>query len=246
MIDALLERLSEATAVAPLLGLAVGVLLGLSPLALPMVPAVVATVSAGRLDERGVRHRLPLLRLAPSIIAFTAGMNGVLGLVGLLFATVAVALTRASIVLHLLAAAVLGVLGLRLLLRRSSLCNRAKAIPPRPGAAFLYGIGFSVAGCPACGPIAIGIGSATALVAGPLVGLATVATFVLGHAVVLIAAAGLGARLLPSGTENVPWLRLDLIVGAMFLLASAYYLYRVLSGEVTTKLPGEPGSGLLP
>lgn len=90
------------------------------------------------------------------------------------------------------------------------------------------------------------MGAAAALVGGPLYGLLTVGAFVLGHALVLIAAAGVGSRLLPNGTSSVPWLKLDLVVGVMFLLASAFYLYRVLSGEVTTKLPGEPGSGLLP
>ncbi len=245
MIDTLLGRLADGSAAAPLLGLAIGLLLGLSPLALPMVPAVVATVSPGRVDDQGVRRRLPLWRVAPSIVAFTAGMNGVLGLVGYLFVTVTIALTRASVVLHLVAAAVMGLLGLRLLLLRTSMCKRAAAIPPRPGAAFLYGIAFSVGGCPACGPIALGVGSAAAL-AGPLYGVATVAAFVVGHALVLIAVAGLGARLLPSGTASIPWLKLDVVVGAMFLAASAFYAYRVLSGDVITKLPGEPGSGLLP
>ena len=246
MIEMMLERLADGSAAAPLLGLAIGLLLGLSPLALPMVPAVVATVSPGWIDDDGTRRRLPLLHLAPSIVAFTAGMNGVLGLVGILFVAVTVALTRASIVLHLLAAVVMGVLGFRLLLRRTSLCNRAQAIPPRPGAAFFYGVAFSVAGCPGCGPIALGVGTAAALVAGPFWGLITLAAFVLGHALVLIAVAGLGARLLPTGTADVPWLRLDLLVGAMFLVASAYYVFRVLNGDVSTKLPGEPGSFLLP
>lgn len=145
MIDTLLVQLGDGAMAAPLLGLAIGFLLGLSPLDLPMVPAVLATASPGRIDEQGVRRRLPLLRVAPSIIAFTAGMNGVLGLVGYLFVTVTIALTRASVVLHLLAATVMGVLGLRLLLRRTSLCKRAQAIPPRPLAAFGYGIAFSVA-----------------------------------------------------------------------------------------------------
>lgn len=100
MIDTLLVQLGDGAMAAPLLGLAIGFLLGLSPAALPMVPAVLATASPGRIDEQGVRRRLPLLRVAPSIIAFTAGMNGVLGLVGYLFVTVTIALTRASVVLH--------------------------------------------------------------------------------------------------------------------------------------------------
>lgn len=246
MFFKLLEQLAEGSVAGPLMGLALGVLLGLSPLALPMVPAVVAAASPGRVDGSGVRTAPSLLRLAPSIIAFTAGMNGVLGVVGYLFVTVTVALTRASVVLHVVAAAVMGILGLRLLLRRTSLCNRARAVPPNPVRAFLYGIAFSVGGCPACGPIAMGVGTAAALVGGPVYGLAIISAFVLGHAIVLIAAAGVGAKLLPAGTASVPWLRLDLLVGVMFLLASAFYVYRLLTGQVSTLLPGEPGSKFLP
>lgn len=44
----------------------------------------------------------------------------------------------------------------------------------------------------------------------------------------------------------MPWRRLDVVVGWLFLAASAYYAYRLLSGGVSTRLPGEPGSGLLP
>lgn len=59
-------------------------------------------------------------------------------------------------------------------------------------------------------------------------------------------AEGTGARLLPAGTDRIPWRRLDLAVGSLFVLAAAYHLYRVGNGDVSTKLPGEPGSGLLP
>lgn len=43
----------------------------------------------------------------------------------------------------------------------------------------------------------------------------------------------------------MPWRRLDLVVGVLFV-AAAYYVFRIVSGDVTTNLPGEPGSGLLP
>lgn len=246
MIDILLERLTEASVTGPLLGFAVGVLLGLSPLALPSVPAVVGILSPGRISAGGERLRLPLLRVFPSILAFTLGMDGVVAFVGYVFISVTIALVRASIVLHLVAAAVMGILGIRLLLRRTSLCRRAETIPPKTLAAFGYGILFSIGGCPGCAPISLGIGSAAALIAGPLFALVVIAAFVLGHAAVLTAAAAVGGRLLPDRTNQVSWLRLDMIVGAMFVLAAIYYLYRVLAGEVTTKLPGEPGSGILP
>ena len=71
-------------------------------------------------------------------------------------------------------------------------------------------------------------------------------TFVAGHAAVMILAVVVGSRILPFGTSKIPWPRLDLIVGLMMLAASAYYTFQLASGRVTTYLPGEAGSGLLP
>ena len=59
-----------------------------------------------------------------------------------------------------------------------------------------------------------------------------------------LAAAAIGARLLPDG--NVSWLRLDLLVGVLLLAGAAYYAYAIATGAVTTVLPGEPGSTVLP
>lgn len=244
MVETLIARLAEGSLLGPLLGLLVGGLLGLSPIALPTIPAVLATVSRGYVYESGYRLRAPVGQAFPSILAFTAGMNGVLGLAGYAFVTVTVALARAAVALHVFAAAAMLVLGLRLLTRKSSVCGRPGAIPPEPGRAFLYGIGFSIGGCPGCGPVALAVGSAAAAVAGPIYGLAIIGTFILGHALVLLAAAAVGSRLLPDG--QISWLRLDLVVGVMLLLGAGYYIFRIFNGDVTTLLPGEPGSTILP
>ncbi|MGH2684567.1 MAG: cytochrome c biogenesis CcdA family protein [Actinomycetota bacterium] len=244
MIYDLIERVAQGTVMAPFLGFAVGVLLGLSPASLPSVPVVISALSPGRLGPSGERRSPSVLRAAPSVLAFVVGMDGVLGLLGYVFVQVTVAFTRASIVLHLVAAGLLGVLGLRLLLRQTSLCDRARTLPPTPSKAFMFGIFFAVGGCPACGPVAIGVGAASALVAGPLWALVILAAFVLGRGVVLLASAAVGARLLPAGTDEVPWRRLDTVVGVLFLVAAGYYLYRVFSGDVSTRVPGEPGGGL--
>ncbi len=79
-----------------------------------------------------------------------------------------------------------------------------------------------------------------------MLALVTVAAFVAGRTAVLIATAALGSRLLPAGAGALPWRRLDTVVGGLFLLAAAYYAWRLLSGGVSTLLPGEPGSGVLP
>jgi cytochrome c biogenesis protein CcdA len=245
-MDALFEWLAEGSAAGPLIAFAIGILLGFSPVALPSLPVVVGALAPGRLDQDGLRRPQHWFRIVPSVFAFAFGLNGVLGILGYLFTSVSVALARSSVVLYAVAALVLGVLGFRLVTRRTSLCKRAETIPPKPLSALLYGVGFSIGGCPGCGPLAIGIGAAAALVGGPAYGMIIILTFVAGHAAVMILAAVVGSRILPFGTSKVPWPRLDLIVGLMMLAAAAYYAFQLASGRVTTYLPGEAGSGLLP
>ena len=242
VLDPLLARLADSASLAPLVGLLIGIALSLSPISLPSIPAVMAMVSPGRV-EGGERTRLPLARSGPAVLAFVAGMDGVVGMAGFALVEVTEFLTRAAVVLNLLAVLVLGTVGLLLLFRRTSLCHRATAVPVRPGDALLFGVMFAVGGCPACGPIALGVGVASALVGGPLLGFATVSAFVVGRALVLLAAGYAGALLVPDG-DGPAWSRLDRVVGALFVVAAAYYLYRVLDGQVTTRLPGEPGGGL--
>lgn len=244
MVADLIARIPDAAVIAPLLALLAGGLLSLSPISLPSVPVVMSVLSPGIVSETGRRERTPLLRAFPPVLAFVAGMDGVLGMAGLTIVAVAEALTRAAVVLHLVSAGLLAVLGLRLVFRRTSLCRQPGALSPSPSEAFTFGVVFGVTGCPACGPIAVGVGAAAALVGGVPLAIATVGAFVFGRAAVLLLTAGLGARLLPSGTDAVPWRRLDVVVGGLFLVASAYYLYRVGSGAVVTKLPGEPGGPL--
>lgn len=244
MVEGLIARIPDAAVLAPLIGFLAGALLSLSPVALPSIPVVVSALSPGTVSEAGQRQRRPLLPAFPAVLAFVAGMDGVLGIVGLTVVEVAELLTRAAVALHLFSAGLLAVLGLRLVLRRTSLCRRTASLPPQPSDAFLFGIVFAVTGCPACGPIAIGVGAAAALVGGPALAFGVVGAFVLGRAVVLLLTAAVGSRLLPEGTDMVPWRRLDVIVGALFLLAAAYYLYRVGTGAVVTRLPGEPGGPL--
>lgn len=245
MIPEQLTALGEGQLWAPLGGLLIGVLLSLSPVSLPGVAAALATFSPGRLEADGTRTHISLRQTVPAIVAFVAGMDGIFALVGYLFVQVTVALTRASVALHVVAGVLLLLAGARLLFGRGSLCSRATAIPPTPGRAFMFGMLFSVTGCPGCGPIVVGLSSAVALLAGPLPALFALAAFVLGRSAVLVTAASLGSRLLPTA-EDPTWRRLDLLVGVILILAGGYYLYRVLAGDVTTLLPGEPGIGKLP
>ncbi|MGH3666208.1 MAG: cytochrome c biogenesis protein CcdA [Egibacteraceae bacterium] len=241
MTEVLLGRLAETTAFAPLLGFAVGVALSLSPVSLPALTVSVAALAPGQLDTAGKRKHMPLHRSFLVLAAFVMGMDGLFAAAGYALVSLTVALTRASVVLHLLAGAVLTALGLRLLSRRSSLCNRATAMPPHPSGAFLFGALFSVTGCPGCGPVVIGLSSVAVIVAGPSTALVALAAFLLGRTLTLLAAARAGSHLLPIATEQVAWTRLDVLVGGLFMAAGAYYLVLVATGQVTTILPGEAG-----
>ena len=245
-IDALLGQVASGKLVGPLFGLAIGALLGLSPIALPSIPAVVSVLAPIQAGDAASPPRLSTLRAVPVVGAFVLGMDGVVALAGYAFVELTVALARASVLLHIFAAVLLAVLGVRLVTRRTSLCRRAAAIPPNPADAFGFGIGFAVGGCPGCAPVSLGVGVAAATVGGPLYALAVVVAFVLGHTAVLLGVATAGARWV-GGAEpgSRRWARLDIVVGVLFLIAAAYYVFRVVSGTATTALPGEPG-GLLP
>ena len=249
MIEELIARIPEAASLAPLLAFGVGALLSVSPVALPSLPVVMSVVApttrASAAVDQNPSPRQPLLRAAPTVFAFVAGMDGMLGLAAMTIVELAEFLTRAAIVLHLVSAVLLAIAGLRLLLRRTSLCHRAGTLPPAPSEAFVFGIAFAVTGCPACGPIAIGVGTAAAAVAGPALALGVVFAFLAGRTAMLLAAAAAGARLAPAaGAPAARWRRLDVAVGALFLAGAGYYLFRLLSGAVTTALPGEPGGPL--
>lgn len=142
MTSVLLERLTEATSLAPLLGFAAGVALSLSPVSLPAMTVSLAALSPGRLDADGQRRRMPLPRTFVVLLAFVAGMDLLFASAGYVLVGIAVAMTRASVALYLLAGAILTAVGVQLLLRRSSLCKRASAIPPAPSGAFLFGVVF--------------------------------------------------------------------------------------------------------
>lgn len=245
MTEFFLELLAANATLAPLLGLAVGVALSLSPVSMPALAISVAALAPGQLDEAGRRAHMPLGRSFSTLFAFVVGMDGLLAAATYSVVSLTVALTRASVALHLLAGAILIVLGLRLLLRRTTLCARASRIPPEPSQAFLFGVFFSVTGCPGCGPVIIGMTSVAVIVTGPGTGMLVIGAFLLARTLTLLAAARLGSHLLPVTTDQVAWRRLDLAVGAMFLLAGAYYLLLVTTGQVTTILPGEVG-GVLP
>lgn len=248
-IDWLLERADFETAAAPLLAVAAGLALTLSPISWPSVPAVVSLVTpAGRsgtadglVPEFGTQPEpIGRVRAALVVLGFVIGMDGVLAGLGAVAVSLTDLLVRGGVVLSLVAAGLLGAVGLRLLTRRSSLCTRTLALPPDPLRAVTAGTVFAVVGCPGCAPVAIGIGGAAAASGSVVVSLLAVVGFTLGRWIGLYASALLGGRLLGAPGAAV-WRRLDVVVGVLFLVGAAYYLLRVLTGAVVTIPSGTTG-----
>lgn len=240
-LDAAFERVADGGLAALAFGLAAGVVLGLSPAALPALPAVATVMSpAARRDGASWRSAL---RGAPAVASFVVGMDAPLAVAGYFFSSIAVLLSRASVVLSLLTAAVLAAAGVRMLSRASRQCGPRRDVPPHPADAAAYGVVFGVTACSACAPLLIGLGSAVALAAGPAAAALVLASFLVGRTAVLLVAAVLGGRLLRrSGGERA----FDRLVGLALLAAAGYYAYLVATGRVSAKPPGTPGSTLLP
>lgn len=240
-LDAAFAQVASSPVWAAVFGVAAGVVLGLSPVALPALPAV-ATVMSPRLRPQAAPLR-DVVRAAPVLTAFVVGMDVPLAVLGYYLSALSVALTRASVVLGLLTAALLTVAGLRMLLRSHDACVAPRRLPLHPMDALAYGVVFGVTACSACAPLLLGLGSAVALTGGAATALVVLVFFVAGRTAVLLAAAALGGRLLsrPGGVRSF-----DVVVGVALLLAAAYYVYLVATGRISSILPGEPGATLLP
>ena len=248
-IEWLLESVSFETSIAPALAFAAGLVLTLSPVSWPSIPAVMTVLTpaarAGTADgltpEWG-EERQPMSRVrgALVVLGFVIGMDGVLATIGALAVSFTYLLVRGAIALSLLASVLLAIAGLRLVTRRASLCSRTLALPPDPLRAISAGTVFAIVGCPGCAPVAVGVGGAAAASGSVVISVLAIAGFVLGRWLALYTFAAAGGRVLgPLG--GAKWRRLDLVVGWLFLLGALYYLLRVLLGAVETAVPGTGG-----
>lgn len=248
-IDWLLDAISFETAAAPLLALLAGVVLTLSPISWPSIPAVMTVVTPalrsgtadGLTPEFGEQPEpLGRGRAALVVLGFVIGMDGVIATLGAVAVSFTYLLTRAAIALSLVAALLLAFAGTRLLTRRTSLCQRTLALPPDPLRAVSAGTAFAVVGCPGCAPIAVGVGGAAAASGSPLIATLAVMGFVVGRWLMLLVVAFAGGRVL-GDVGAAAWRRLDVVVGVLFLLGAAYYVLRVALGGVQTAVPGTGG-----
>lgn len=243
-VEFLTAQIEQAGLLAPLLGLLAGAALTVTPVSWPSLPAVVALVGPARAAARA--HR-PAAVSGPRgfavVLGFVVGMDGVVATLSAGFVGVLILLTRAAVVLNIVAVVLLSYAAVRLLRSNGpAVCRRLEALPPDPLRAVGAGVLFSVSGCPGCAPVAAAVGTAAAA-AGPLASLLVVGAFVVGRAATLYAGAAAGGRwLIPDDPRKAR--RVDLVLAAILTISAAYYLWRLIDGQIVTTLPGE--GGLLP
>lgn len=207
--------------------LALGVLLGLNPLALPMLGTSVALGTTGELGAKGGG-----LKLAG---AFAAGLATVYTLLGLGAGAVD-EITEGFLrpwagVAYLVLAVVMGGFAVWLWARPDRFCL-ACAAPPRRSrtakAAFLAGLTGGFVNCPACAGIITGIAGSAATIGNPLYSGAVMAALGLGHGAVLVGATWLIAhgRILSDRTA-----RIGRRVAAVVLAAGAVYFVVAAMGS---------------
>lgn len=239
-LDAAFERLAQGGPAAIAFGLAAGVVLGLNPVALPALPAVAGVLSPRMSARQPWRSAA---RATPTIAAFVVGMDVPLAVAGYYLSWLAVALTRASVVLGAVTVAALAGTGCWLLFRRRHECAPRREIPLHPADAVAYGVVFSVTACAGCAPLLVGLGSAVAVVGGPQAAALVLASYLVGRTAVLVTTAVVGSRLLlrARGARL-----LDALVAGALLAAAAYFAYLIAVGRISSALPGESGSRMLP
>lgn len=209
--------------------LAAGVLLGLSPVTYPMIPAVVGCVLR---EKRPTKDRAAALGLA-----FALGVSTVYAILGFAFGGFGLALltllNRSIWLWYALLAPVLWVMGLRALGFFSFGVPLLRPVRPGPWlrgtpGAYLLGLPFGLVGCPTCALILPSMLAAVAAGGSPILGALTLLGLGLGQGVTLVAAAAIGG-----GSSSPGWLYghravVEKGVGVLLLLTAAYFTWRVL------------------
>ncbi len=209
-----------------------GMVMGLAPNMLPLVPVIFGVVSGEHDGQTGTPRsgRLRGFRLA---LAFALGMATVDAAIGVMFGLlgyyVASVLAAYLSLSNLLLGVLLMVIGLALL---RVLRVRLPFATPTPRSvktaigAYLFGIPFGLAVCPACTPLVLPIIAGISATAAPLLAGALLFTFGLGRGVPLIIA-GTSAGLFKGIARAPKWIfRIERLGGAILLLAGLYYLYQ--------------------
>lgn len=216
--------------------LVLGVLLGMNPLALPILGTAVALGASGEVGAKGAGVRVTA--------AFGAGMVIVYTLVGLAAGSVDEVTERIlrpySGIGYVVVGVVLLGLGLFLLVRPRVFCT-ACALPARRNpsllGAFVAGIPGGFVNCPACAGIILGVAASSARLGSPLYSGAVLMALGVGHAAVLT---GLVWLITNRGRPSPRTLAVFQRLAALLLLGIAAWFFHLAGVEGLAPRPKIP------
>jgi cytochrome c biogenesis protein CcdA len=217
----------------PLAAVAVGVVLGASPLAWPILATAIG-VRAGASGEPSA----PPLRI---LLALGAGITAVYGALGLLTGQLERVMREVlgawAGVGYVALALVTAAGGLLLLLRPAATCRTLSA-PPRGGpAAFLVGIALGMVNCPACAGIITGVAVSASVLGSTPYSVAVMVALGLGHTLTLLLVSRLSLNVVREATRSDA--AIQRVGGVLLLISAAFFLFQAQAGglAVSPTLP---------
>jgi cytochrome c-type biogenesis protein len=201
---------AEGSPLAPLFAGAAGVVSSVGPCAAGRFVAVIGLTARAGNEQRRIR-----------VVAFVAGLCLCYVLLGSLAGALA-RLASYSTQLYAALSAVLVVVGMTTLVRRSHQCSEEPhRSRPQRGLLFLLGLGFGSIVSPCCGPIAIAMAGIGIAAGNTSRGALLLAAFAVGHSLPLLAllGAGRGADRMMRGAEPA----LATVGGTLMIALGAYY-----------------------
>ena len=209
-----------------------GVLLGASPLAWPLLAAAVGIGSgAGEADRR--RGTWTLLALGGGITVVYASLGFVVSELDRIIREVLGAWTGWG---YAALAALVGLAGVLMVVRPVASC-RVLARPPTgaPGA-FLLGVPLGLINCPACAGVISGVAVSSGVLGSTAYSVAIMTALGVGHTLTLLVVSRLSATML---RPMVGSLGLQRFGGVLLLAVAAFFVFQATAGglEVGARLP---------
>jgi cytochrome c biogenesis protein CcdA len=210
----------------------VGVLLGASPLAWPLLAAAVG-IGAGAAETDRRRGTWTLLSLGAGLTVVYASLGFVVGELDRIIREVLGAWTGWG---YVTLAVVVGVAGVVMVARPAATC-RVLARPPTgaPGA-FLLGVPLGIINCPACAGVITGVAVSSGVLGSTAYSVAVMTALGVGHTVTLLVVSRLSATTMRPLLGSLGLQRLG---GVLLLGVAGFFVFQASLGglEVGTRLP---------
>lgn len=212
----------------PLAAVVVGVVLGASPLAWPLLATTVG-VRAGVSGEEEAPPSRIVLALGAGLTLVYASLGLLTGQLERVISEVLGAWSGVGYVLLALATAAGGLL---LLLRPNATCRTMSRAPRGGPAAFLVGIALGMVNCPACAGIITGVAVSASVLGSTTYTVAVMLALGVGHTLTLMFVSRLSLNVFREATRSLT--AIQRIGGTLLLLSSAFFVFQALAGGVGT------------